>query len=353
MSSGWFYLLTTMLVYVGTAMIACLGLNLQLGETGVLNFAFIVFEAVGAYIAAVLTLGSPSANGGFQHYILGMHLPFPVPWLAAMLAGAALGVLAGLLTMRKLRGDYEAVVMLVLSLVAYYVVISAKGLFNGSNGLSLIPAPLASYIGNPITSMTYRWFYVGLVIVGVVLAYMVARSLTASPLGRSLRAVRENDSVAAALGKDALRLRIVVLAVGGAMAALAGAMMVQFIGAWSPGGWTYPETFTLFAAVIIGGRGNNLGVVLGALLVPGLVLEGPIFLPTFGPPNLTPALQWIAVGGLMIIFMWFRPQGVIPEKRRRFPVHDGGGGGWRRLLRSGPDGLRLLGRGTGISYERG
>ena len=137
------------------------------------------------------------------------------------------------------------------------------------------------------------------------------------------------------------------------MAALAGAMMVQFIGAWSPGGWTYPETFTLFAAVIIGGRGNNLGVVLGALLVPGLVLEGPIFLPTFGPPNLTPALQWIAVGGLMIIFMWFRPQGVIPEKRRRFPVHDGGGGGRRRLLRSGPDGLRLLGRGTGISYERG
>jgi branched-chain amino acid transport system permease protein len=307
-----------MLVYVGTAMIACLGLNLQLGETGVLNFAFIAFEAIGAYITGVLTLGPSSANGGFQHYVLGMHLPFPIPWIASMAAGGLLGALVGLITVRRLRGDYEAVVMLVLSLVAYYFVLSARGLFNGSNGLSLVPAPFASLLGSPLTSMTYRWFYVGLVAVGCLLTYLVVRGITGSPLGRTLRAVRENDAVVGALGRDVAKLRIMVLVVGGALAALAGAMVIQFIGAWSPGAWTYPETFTLFAAVIIGGRGNNLGVILGAVLVPGLILEGVIFLPNVGAPYLIAALQWIVIGVLMILFMWFRPQGIIPERRRSF-----------------------------------
>ncbi|HLW46074.1 MAG TPA: hypothetical protein VKR78_07635, partial [Acidimicrobiales bacterium] len=103
------------------------------------------------------------------------------------------------------------------------------------------------------------------------------------------------------------------------LGALAGAMLVQWVGAWAPGAWTYPETFTLFAAIIVGGRANAAGVALGALIVPGLILEGVIFLPTFGPSYLTPALQWVLIGVLIIGFMWFRPQGLIPERRRRFP----------------------------------
>ncbi len=321
MSGGDLYLATTMLVYVGTAMIACWGLDLQIGETNVLNFGFILFEAIGAYVAAILTLGPSTSNGGFQQYILGAQLPFPIPWIAAMAAGAFLGFLMGLLTLRRLRGDYEAVVMLVLALVAFYAVSADNSLFNGSVGLSLIPAPLAGALnGGPATSMLYRWVFVGLVAVGCVLSFFVVHRITSSPLGRSLRAIRENDAVAQSLGKDVIKLRMLVLVIGGALGALAGAMLADWIAAWSPGSWTYPETFTLFAAIIVGGRANAAGVALGSIIVPGLVMEGVLFLPTFGPAYLTAALQWMLVGVLIIGFMWFRPQGLIPERRRRFPT---------------------------------
>lgn len=318
MSGSWIFFATTVLVYVFTAMIACWGLNLQFGETGILNFSFIVFEAIGAYVAGVLTLGPSSGNGGFQQYIFGARLPFPLPWIIAMVVGGLVSLLIGLLVLRRLRGDYQAMVMLVVSLVATYVVSADRGLFNGSNGIALVPAPFSSALGSPTTSEGYRLFYVGLTLVVCVGVWYAVRRITSSPYGRVLRAIRENEEVTAALGKNVTLYRLAVFVVGGALAALAGAILVQLIGAWSPGGWLYPETFTLFAAVIIGGRGNNWGVALGAALVPGLFMEGVLFLPSFGPAYLTGAMQWIVVGVLIIAFMWFRPQGVLPERRRTF-----------------------------------
>lgn len=321
MSSSDLYLLTTLLVYIGTAMVACWGLDLQIGQTSVLNFGFILFESIGAYVAGMLTLGPETANGGVQQYIFGAVLPFPLPWLIAMVAGGVLGLVMGLFTLRRLRGDYEAVVMLVMALVAFYAVSADTSLLNGAEGLSLIPAPLTGVVGGgPNTSMTYRWVYVAVVAFVCLLAFLFVHRITSSPLGRSLRAVRENDAVASSLGKDAVKLRILVQVVGGMLGALAGAMLVQWVGAWAPSGWTYAETFTLFAAIIVGGRANAGGAALGAIIVPGIILEGVIFLPNFGPSYLTPALQWILIGVLIVGFMWFRPQGLIPERRRRFPA---------------------------------
>ena len=75
---------------------------------------------------------------------------------------------------------------------------------------------------------------------------------------------------------------------------------------------------SLFAAVIVGGRGNNFGAVLGALLVPVGFEEATRYLPPFGPPGLIPALEWVCIGGLILGFLWFRPRGVLPERRRVF-----------------------------------
>jgi branched-chain amino acid transport system permease protein len=72
--------------------------------------------------------------------------------------------------------------------------------------------------------------------------------------------------------------------------------------------------------VIVGGSGNNLGVMVGALLVPVAFLEATRFVPQFGPPGLIDALQWIIVGVLALVFLWLWPRGVIPERRRRFPL---------------------------------
>jgi branched-chain amino acid transport system permease protein len=93
---------------------------------------------------------------------------------------------------------------------------------------------------------------------------------------------------------------------------------------WAPSVWLYPETIILFAAIIVGGRGNNIGAILGALLVPVDFEEVTRFLnndpaiANLGPPGLIPALQWVAIGLLIIGFLWFRPDGVRPEARRVF-----------------------------------
>lgn len=311
------YYVLTLCVYVVVGIIACLGLNLQFGEAGVLNFAYILFVAAGAYTASVLSLGAPT-SAGYQRYFWGANLPWPIPWLAAAVVGGLLSLVVGLLVLRRLRGDYQAMVLLVVSLMASYTVAADPGFLNGSIGLALVPAPFAGVLH--LTPIGYKLFYLALSILVALGALEAMRRISAAPLGRVLRAVRENDEAAEALGIDASRVRLLAMVAGGAFAALAGAVEVQFIGAWAPAGWTYPETFGLFAAVIVGGRGNLGGVVIGAILVQGLFLEGTVLLPSLGNPELIGAVQWMSLGALILIFMWFRPQGVIPERRRRFPA---------------------------------
>jgi branched-chain amino acid transport system permease protein len=317
MSSAWQFYISTLLVYLGVDVMAVWGLNLQFGVTGVINFAFILFQAVGAYTAAVLTLGRMSPTS-FQRYVGGAHWPFWLALLAAGVAGALLSVVVGLIGLRRLRADYQAMVLLVVSLIATGVVTNQIGLFNGPAGLSLVPKPLSSALS--LSSLGYQWFYVGLTAVICLIVYVPVSRITGSPLGRTLRAVRDHEQAAAALGKDVASLRMVVFVIGGAIAAISGGVLVMFIGAWAPGAWLYPETFVLFTAIIVGGSGNDLGAAVGALLVPIAFLEATRFLPSFGPAGLIDALQWITVGILALVFLWFWPRGIIPERRRRFPV---------------------------------
>lgn len=310
------FYLTTLLVYAGVDMMACWALNLQFGVTGLLNLAFVLFQAVGAYAAAVLALPSQSANGGFQQYILGLGLPFPATVIGAGIAGGLLALVIGLISLRRLRSDYEAVVMLVVSIMATTVVSNAVPLFNGSAGVSLVPNPLDAL---SLPAITEAWLYVGLTAAVAALTFVVAQRITTSPFGRSLRAVRENEAAAAAVGKPVARLRLLMFVVGGVIAAMSGGMLVGFIGLWAPSAWLYPETLVVFAAVIVGGRGNNVGVAVGALLVPVAFGEGSRFLPQIGNPVLVDALQWIAIAALILAFLWFRPQGVLPERRHVFP----------------------------------
>jgi branched-chain amino acid transport system permease protein len=316
-SLAWQFYISTLLIYLGVDVMAVWGLNLQFGIAGIVDFAFIVFQAAGAYTAAVLTLGSDKANGGFQQYVGGASLPFPLPILAAGAVGGLLALLVGLIGLRRLRTDYQAMVMLVVSLIATSVANNQVGLVNGPNGVSLVPKPLGSLLN--LTFVDYQWFFVGLTALACVIVLWFVTRFTGSPLGRSMRAVRDNEAAAAAVGKDVIRLRLVAMVGGGVIAGVSGAILVEFISAWSPGSWLFPETFVFFAAVIVGGTGNNLGVAVGALLVPIAFLEATRFIPQFGYPGLVDALQWVVVGVLTLLFLWFWPRGVFPERRRRFP----------------------------------
>jgi branched-chain amino acid transport system permease protein len=308
------YYLTTLLVYAAVDVIACVALNLQFGVSGLVNFGFIIFQAAGAYVAAVLSMPPDTANGGFQQYVLGLKLPFPIPWLAAIAAGGLLAIPIGLVVLRRLRSDYQAIAMLVISVIANTLITNIRPFLNGAAGLSLVPAPLSDHLDS--SSLTYQWLYVVLAVLCCGLVLAVANRIVNSPYGRTLRAMRERERAAAALGKNLIALKLTMFVVGGAAAALSGAILVGFIGLWAPASWLYPETIVIFAAVIVGGRGNNLGAVLGALLVPVGFEEATRFLPQVGPPGLIPAMQWVAIGLLIIGFLWFRPRGILPEPRR-------------------------------------
>jgi branched-chain amino acid transport system permease protein len=309
------YYITTLLVYAGVDAIACLGLSQQFGVGGVTNFGFIIFQAAGAYAAAVLSLPAASANGGFQSYIGGLNLPFPLPWIGAALIGGLLSIPFAMVVGKRLRGDFAAVGLLVTAVMFNLLVTNYKPLVNGAAGLSLVPAPLQDAV-NP-QGVNYQWGYGIVALILAFLTYRFVRRITESPYGRTLRAMRDNDLVADSLGKNLTALRTSSLVIGGAIAGLSGGVLVGFINLWDPQAWGYAETVVLFAAVIIGGLGNHRGAMLGALLVPVAFEEATRYIPAnANNPDLVPALQWVVIGLLIVMFLWFRPQGILPERRR-------------------------------------
>ena len=322
-----FYLIN-LLVYAAVDAMACLGLSQQFGVAGVTNFGFIIFQAAGGYAAAILALPHSSANGGFQSYIGGWNLPVPLPWIGAAVAGGLIAVPFTFLVGRRLRGDFAAVGLLVTAVLLNLLVTNYRPLLNGDAGLSLIPTPLRGINVFSVQSLGYQWVFALVAVVLALAVYLFVRRITASPYGRSLRAMRDNDMVADSLGKNLLSLRTTMLVVGGAIAGLSGGILVTYITTWSPAAWGYAETVVLFAAVIIGGAGNHLGAILGAILVPVGFEEITRFIPTSNnlPPNLIPSLQWVAIGLLIVLFLWLRPQGILPERKRVIRVPAGAAG---------------------------
>jgi branched-chain amino acid transport system permease protein len=312
-----FYVIN-IVIYAAVDAMACLGLNQQFGVAGIANFGFIIFQAAGGYAAAILALPPDTANGGFQSYIGGWNLPFPLPWLGAAVAGGLVALPFAFLFGRRLRGDFAAIALLVTAVLLNLLVTNYRPLLNGDAGLSLIPTPLRGNNMFSVEPLSYQWQFAAGTIVLCVLVYVLLRRITESPYGRSLRAMRDNDLVADSLGKNLLSMRTAMLVTGGAIAGLSGGILVTYITTWSPAEWGYAETVVLFAAVIIGGAGNRLGAVLGAVLVPVGFEEVTRYIPTSNnlPPNLIPSLEWVAIGVLIIAFLWFRPQGILPERKR-------------------------------------
>jgi branched-chain amino acid transport system permease protein len=312
---NWFYLIN-LLIYAAVDGMACLGLSQQFGVAGVTNFGFIIFQAAGGYTAAILAMPPDSANGGFQSYIGGWNLPFPLPWIGAAVVGGLIALPFTFLIGRRLRGDFAAVGLLVTAVLLNLLATNYVPAFNGDAGLSLIPEPLQGEFSPQ--SSGYQWGFAVLAVLLCAAVYLFLRRITESPYGRTLRAMRDNDVVADSLGKNLLSLRTGMLVLGGAIAGLSGGILVSYITTWSPAAWGYAETVVLFAAVIIGGAGNHRGALLGAVLVPVGFEEVTRFIPTSNnlPPNLIPSLEWVAIGLLIVVFLWVRPQGVLPERKR-------------------------------------
>jgi len=291
-----------------TFAIICLGLNVQWGQTGLFNVDIAGFVAIGAYVSALLTTPDDAARLG------GFGLPIALGWAGAALASAAISFLVGALTIR-LRADYLAIATFGVAVVVHLVALNLEPLTGGPFGIGFIPRPFASLAGNPLS---FGLLNLGL-LAGVVAAlYVLLERLTRSPWGRVLRAVREDEAAALALGKNAARLRLQAFALGGGIMGLAGAVQAHFIGFIAPDNYQPMLTFQVWAMLIVGGSGSNRGAILGAVLVWAIWAGSAAAVSALFPPAeqaRAAALQIVVIGVALCAVLLLRPRGLIGEDR--------------------------------------
>ena len=302
------YYAIVILVYFGTDLLAAWGLNLEFGVAGVANLGYILLVATGAYAYAILTLAPSSGVNVLGTYVGGYQIPAGVALVVATVVAGLVGALIGLIGSRRIRQDYFAITMFGAEILAWTLVTGLPKFLNGPSGLYFIPSPAGQF----------SWSYVVLVGAVTLAGLFVMRRFTTGPMGRVLRAMRDDPLAATRVGKNIVLLRIAIQGVGGAFAGLSGALLAGFLGSWSPSAWTPFETLLFLTAVLVGGSGSDAGVALGTALVPILIVQGSQFLPAIpGNANLTPYGSIILFSVGTLAFMFLRPRGIIPERRPR------------------------------------
>jgi branched-chain amino acid transport system permease protein len=298
--------------------ILAVGLNLQYGQAGILNFTFYTFAAIGAYMTAVSTMGPPPPTYGAQSYILQWALPWPLGLVVGGLSAAAVGLVVALLAFRRLRHDFLAIVTVSAGYIIFNIVSNDPRLFNGEYGLVGIPSISPSL---PFGSVEYTAAMFGISLVVLLGCLWLVRRIYRSPYGRVLRSLREDEVVTASFGKNVFAAQLWAFELGCFIAGVGGGLFVLYLGAWNPNAWAPVESFALMAAVIIGGTGNYYGAILGAFLVGQAVVEGTRFLPTVLAPNTVGAIRNMVIGIVLILIIMYRPAGLLPESllRRIYP----------------------------------
>jgi branched-chain amino acid transport system permease protein len=289
--------------------VACLGLNLQWGQTGLFNVGVAAFMAIGAYTSALLTTAPTDGRLG------GYGLPMALGWLAAMLAAGLASALVAVATLR-LRKDYLAITSFGVAVAVLTVIRNADRLTGGSFGISFIPRPFATLADRPLAFGLANLLLVAMI---VLLAYVALERLVRGPWGRVLRALREDERAAAALGKSATRYRLQAFTLGGALMGLAGALGAHLIGFIAPDNFEAVLTFQIWAMLIVGGSGNNRGALLGALVVSGIWSLSGLATSALFPPEdqaRAAALRLVVIGVLLAATLVLRPRGLLGEQTR-------------------------------------
>jgi branched-chain amino acid transport system permease protein len=331
----------TALAYV----VMALGLNIVVGFAGLLDLGYVAFFAIGAYTIGWLASGFADrindgkglhvGVSGFTAELPGIHLNFLLVLVAAVITTAIAGAVIGLPTLR-LRGDYIAIVTLafgeiirVVALNGNEIIISGYALTNGAQGITpvdKIDLPLAE----PFGSLDLRpWYWTALGLVALVL--FVNFRLRDSRLGRAWIAVREDEVAAASMGVPLVRTKLLAYATGAAFGGMSGAFLGSFLNTVNADQFRFDFSIFVLAMVILGGLGNIWGVVLGAVvlsfvntyLIPD-VLNG---LPSqVGLDFDLTELSFGIFGFLLVIMMVLRPEGLLPERRRKLELGGVGAG---------------------------
>lgn len=295
------------LVFATTYAIITLGLNVQWGYTGLFNVGVAGFVALGAYTSALLT--TPPQAG----HLAGLNWPVAAGMVAAMLVTGLVGALVGAVALR-LRQDYLAITTFGVAVTIQLLANNATVLTGGPFGVQFIPKPLQAWLG---TGLPWTLAYLGMAVALLGMAYLALEKLVNSPWGRVLRAIREDEDAASALGKAAFVFRLQSFVIGSMLMGLGGAVYAHFVGFIAPDDFLPILTFQLWAMLIVGGSGNNRGAMLGAFVVWGFwsaaggVMRG--WVPQAEQARAA-ALQVVLIGCLIALMLVLRPKGIWGEQ---------------------------------------
>jgi len=294
------------LIMAGIFIIAAMSLNLLLGYTGQLSLGHVAFFGIGAYVSSLVSLGFS------VHLLPSWEVTFdakPV-WLG-MLCGTALAGLCGWAIGRisfKVRGAYFVIVTVSFAEVVRLVALNWVELTQGPMALNNIPY---LRLGTPDlieVSFLRKPANYYLVLAVAVVSYILIRRLVHSRAGRAMIALRENEPLAASIGVDVTRCLVLATIVSAAMAGAAGTLYAHYVRIVDPDVFLFIYTVTMVIMVVTGGKGTLAGPVVGGCIF-GLLPE------TLRSLEIGPEVQWVIYGVLMVLVLYFLPQGIVPALR--------------------------------------
>jgi len=295
------------LIMTGIFIIAAMSLNLLLGFTGQLSLGHVAFFGIGAYTSSLVSLG-------FEIHLLPswqVGLEAKPVWLA-MLAGILLAGLCGWVIGRvsfKVRGAYFVIVTVSFAEVVRLVALNWVELTQGPMALNNIPVLRLGVPGAFEFAFLRKPANYYLVLVVGTLAYILIRRLVHSRAGRAMIALRENEALAASVGIDVTRYLVLATLISAGIAGAAGALYAHYVRIVDPEVFSFIYTVTMVIMVITGGKGTLAGPLVGGLIF-GLLPEA---LRAF---NIPPEIQWVIYGALMILIVYFLPEGIVPALSR-------------------------------------
>ena len=273
-----------------------LGLNIVIGLAGMLDLGYIAFYGVGAYTYALLSI----------HFGIPFWLCLPVAAFTACIAGCIIGY-----PTLRMRGDYLAIVTLGFGEIVRIILNNWMQLTNGPNGILGIKAPgiyfpsLADGFSIEHLYLKKLQFLYYVILLLAIFTILSVRRLNISRIGRAWEAIREDETAAELMGVNTYRLKLLAYAMGAVFAGMAGAFFAARVRFVSPESFTFLESATVLAMVVLGGMASIPGVILGALaliVLPELFREFELY-------------RMLCLGGAMVVMMVFKPSGLIAAKR--------------------------------------
>lgn len=296
--------------------VLCLALNLEAGIDGLWDLGIVSFFGAGAYTYALLS-GAPAE--GNQHYVLGFELPIWIGVAGAALVGGVIAFLIGLPSLR-LKQEYFLITTLAFAEVLRQIYANELWLTNGVAGIYGLAPPFRELFSPNVQAFAL----LALLLAAVAVAYWLVQSLTVSPFGRNLKALRENEALAMTAGVNPFGSHIRAFVISGIMAGTAGAFYVWYNTIIIPGQFIADVTFFVWTAVIIGGLGNNRGALIGGFLFI-LLYDLLRFIQVSSElAEVLASVRTALVGVVLIIVLRIRPNGLIYDRPQRIRVRTAG-----------------------------